>query len=234
MDNSADKLGLAIQAMNNRDPDGADAVLEAILEVDPGQPSALRLSGVFACHRGKYQTAIDLMDRVRAVNPGDPVAYATRGEAFRALGDLSAAEQSLRHALSLKPERYDAHYNLALTLWPAGDHGQAATLFNQLLAQGNDSFVPNFYLAQYCFEAEDADAAEPYLRRAVEPNPLSEKSRHALGRIFFARGMMPAASEQFEAAVHLEPQDFDYRMSAAKANFELGRETRALAYVATE
>ena len=130
------------------DLDHAERLLKEILQQDARMAPALTLSGVIAYLRGSSEAAIELMNRALAINPDDPVAYVTCGQAYRALGNLPAAEQSLRHALRLEPGRHDAHLNLALTLWSAGEHARAGTYFKNALLMGKKSFQAYFYLGQ--------------------------------------------------------------------------------------
>ena len=124
---------------------------------------ALTLSGVIAHLQGRSEAAIELMNMALAINPDDPLAYVTCGQAFRALGNFTAAEQSLRHALRLEPGRHDAHLNLALTLWSAGEHARAGTYFKNVLLLEKKSFQAYFYLAQIHQENGELSAAEETL-----------------------------------------------------------------------
>jgi capsular polysaccharide biosynthesis protein/tetratricopeptide (TPR) repeat protein len=213
------------------DLDRADAMLSEVLKSDARHVPALRLSGVVACRKGNNQQAVDLMNQVLTMEPDDLVGLVTRGEAYRALGDYTAAEQSLRLALKLEPGRYDAKVNLALTLWSAGEYSQASTFFKDILAQEPRSFLANFYLGQISFEGGDLPVAEQHLRRAQELKPLHSSSKLLLGKILLARGMIAEALDEFEEAVAIEPQGLTNRLLAATTAFELGRESRALEHL---
>lgn len=230
-ENTAEILDLAIQSLNMGELDRADAMLAEILKSDARYVPALRLSGVVACRRGNNQEAVDLMNQVLTMDPDDLIGLVTRGEAYRALGDYTAAEESLRLALRLEPGRYDAQVNLALTLWSAGEYSQASTFFKDILAQEPRSFLANFYLGQISFEDRDLAVAEQHFRRAQELKPRHGGSKLLLGKILFARGMIAEALDEFEGAVAIEPQDFTCRQLAATTAFELGHEALALEYL---
>ena len=113
-------LEQATQFMNLGELDQAQAVLDEVLQKEPGFIAALRLSAMIACLRGRNDLAIELMDRVLVAQPDDVEALIVRGGACNLTGDFSGAQANLRHALSLNPRRHDVHFNLAMTFWMSG------------------------------------------------------------------------------------------------------------------
>ncbi|MFM9967788.1 MAG: tetratricopeptide repeat protein [Burkholderiales bacterium] len=232
--NSQATLDLAVQLINTGKLEEAEGVLAGISVDDSSYPSALSFLGVIAYQRGNCQFAIELMDRVIAAKPGDLMAWVTRGEAYRTLGDLSNAEASFRQALRLEPGRYDAMVNLSLALWTAGRYDESADLFTELLARDPFMFLANFYLGQYAFDNEEPALARSHALRALEANPKDARARVLLGNIFRAEGKTPQALEQFEQALQSETQKLNQGFLAAKAAFELGHEARAFALIGRE
>jgi len=221
----------ANRLLNLGDLDHAERLLREILLHDARMAPALTLSGVIAYLRGSSEAAIELMNRALAINPDNPVAYVTCGQAYRALGNLPAAEQSLRHALRLEPGRHDAHLNLALTLWSAGEHARAGTYFKNALLMGKKSFQVYFYLGQIHQENGELSAAEECFRNALVLQPKHGEARLLLGSLLLSQGRIPEASEEFEQAVSDSPGESSLRMAAARAAFELGDENRSLAHL---
>ena len=225
---SADSsLEQATQFMNLGELDQAQAVLDEMLQKEPGFIAALRLSAMIACLRGRNDLAIELMDRVLVAQPDDVEALIVRGGACNLTGDFSGAQANLRHALSLNPRRHDVHFNLAMTFWMSGDLSQAAEFFKNVLALERQSFLPNYYLGRISESFEDWAAAEKYFRLAVELDPGSAESKSRLGKILFARGSVSEALENFEGAASLEPGEVSHWLIAARAAFELAHEKRA-------
>src|ERR1035437_3930839 len=107
-------LAEANELLKLGDLDRAEELLREILLHDAKVATALTLSGVIAHLRGSSEAAIEMMKKALAINPDDPVAYVTCGQAYRTLGNLPAAEESLRSALRVDRNRHDAHLNLAL------------------------------------------------------------------------------------------------------------------------
>ena len=221
----------ANRLLNLGDLDQAEHLLREILRQDSRMAPALTLSGVIAHLRGRSEAAIELMNMALAINPDDPVAYVTCGQAYRALGNLPAAEQSLRHALRLEPGRHDAHLNLALTLWSAGEHARAGTYFKNVLLLEKKSFLAYFYLAQIHQEDGELSAAEECFRNALALQPKHIEARLLMGQFLLSQGRIPEALQEFERAVTDNPDEGNLRLSAARAAFELGNENGALAHL---
>ena len=221
------RLEEASRLLNGGDLDRAEALVTDVLREDEQLAQALTLAGVIAQRRGNSEIAITFVNRALAVDPNNPIAFITGGQAYRTLGNLRAAEDCLRQALKLDPGRHDAHLNLALTLWSSGEHARAGTYFKNVLLLAPQSFQAFFYLGRIHLEDADWVRAEEYLRKAVEIQPAHAEANRLLAQVLSSAGRVPEASSALERAVLANPADGGLRLAAACAAFELGYETSA-------
>ena len=83
----------------------------------------------------KYQEGIDLMGKVIAQIPNNPVPYINRAMAQTRLGNLKAAEDDLKRALELEPGNPVANNEYGQLYRKTGRFGEARKLYEGLLAK---------------------------------------------------------------------------------------------------
>lgn len=81
----------------------AQALYNAVLELQPAHAEALHGLGVIAAQEGDPQRALELIDRALAIDPEFALAYCNRGNALRELGQLDAAIASYDRAIAIRP-----------------------------------------------------------------------------------------------------------------------------------
>ncbi len=86
-------------------------------------------------HAGDYPQGIELMGRVIARMPDNPVPYVNRAMAYTRLGKLEPAEADLKRALELEPGHPVANNEYALLYRKTGRFAEARALYERLLAK---------------------------------------------------------------------------------------------------
>jgi Flp pilus assembly protein TadD len=84
---------------------------------------------------GDYQKGIELLDKVVAQMPNNPVPYINRAMAQEKLGNLKRAEDDLKRALELDPGHPVANNEYGLLYRKTGRFGEARKLYEGLLAK---------------------------------------------------------------------------------------------------
>ncbi|MDX2054815.1 MAG: tetratricopeptide repeat protein [Polyangiaceae bacterium] len=117
----------------------AEATYAEVLAKNPRDYDALQLTGLICYQRGDYARAIDLMER--AIKNGCRAAYVrvNLGAAYKAVGQLSLAQEQYRAALKLEPNSHDAHKNLANVLQLTGDATGTLKHLARAIAVAKDS-----------------------------------------------------------------------------------------------
>ena len=83
----------------------------------------------------EYKKGIELLDKVVEKSQNNPVPYVNLGIAHAKLGNLKAAEENLKLALSLEPDHPVANNEYGLLYRKTGRFGEARQLYEKLLAK---------------------------------------------------------------------------------------------------
>ncbi len=97
---------------------------------------------------GRYQEAAEIYRQLIAKNAKDPLAFLALGFCQRNLQLLAASAESLRSAVTLAPDDFDAHHSLALTHLFMGDLDAAKQQYETALAASGQNSVINRIVTQ--------------------------------------------------------------------------------------
>ena len=90
----------------------AETLYQRISDSHPEQPQVLHLLGLLAFHKGKKESAVELISKAVAIMPGNAEAQFHLGVALQSLDRLDAAAEHYRSALDIEPDNAQAHNNL--------------------------------------------------------------------------------------------------------------------------
>jgi len=106
------------------DSDEALAEARTALSMDPANAEAYRYLGLALYSAGHYDAALHAFDEALTREPAGSLAnadvYFDMGITTRDRGDLRRAAVAYRHALSLRPDFWEAHSNLGVVLHDQG------------------------------------------------------------------------------------------------------------------
>lgn len=92
----------------------AQLALERAVKSDPNDAFSLTTLGAVMIEQNRIEDAIGYLERANDVLVDDPITLNYLGVASSQLGQFGKAEQSLRRAITVKPEYAEAHFNLAV------------------------------------------------------------------------------------------------------------------------
>ncbi|MGA8147220.1 MAG: tetratricopeptide repeat protein [Gallionellaceae bacterium] len=141
---AAQLLRLALQRHQTGRLAEAEEIYRQILQLEPGHPDALHLSGLLAHQRGQSVVAATLIGKAIEANPLNAIYHSNLGLALKAQGKLDEAIRSYRKALSIKADIAEVHYNLGVASQEQGNLEEAVTSYNRALAIRPD------YAEVYC------------------------------------------------------------------------------------
>jgi tetratricopeptide (TPR) repeat protein len=146
------------------------------------------------------QGALLLREAIR-LDPTDKLAQSWLGTALWDAGQMDAALLQLGKACAQFPDDPDL-------LFARGEaYGKAATQqTEQLLEESSGTTLSDLIYGTHYAEERDWIKAEGHLRRAIERDPHSLDARQELARVFLQQARLPAAQEQLDQAVALEPR----------------------------
>ena len=92
----------------------AQLALERAIKADPNDSFSLTTLGAVMIEQNRIEDAIGYLERANDSRADDPITLNYLGVASSQLGQFGKAEQSLRRAITVKPEYAEAHFNLAV------------------------------------------------------------------------------------------------------------------------
>lgn len=207
-------------------PDRAKRHWEHVLSLSPGDGRAAYFLGVAEAqitwgveaagaffegqsHYGQedLEAAADDFASAVELNPEYLEAWVWAARTYQELGQPTDAITYWQGVLAIDPQYQRARYNLNLAEQEMVYGVEAARAFAEA--------VENYQLAQI-------DEAEVLFKQAVEANPEFSEAYGWLGRLFFSRSEYEQASQYYQRALELEPDNEDYRFFAEESERLVG------------
>jgi Flp pilus assembly protein TadD len=173
------KINLAIARFNrgskeNQDIEQAQALLDAVLQKEPGNIRAWYFKGIVLLHIGRSEPAIACFEKVVQARPGDGVAWYLLGMCRQRTGQQ--AERELLKAVELRPYLTSAYYKLWQT-YQAGNQLDKAQPFLDKFMRLRDSPLNEIIEVPQYNQMGDLALAQPI--GGQPPPPIARSIYHA-------------------------------------------------------
>jgi tetratricopeptide (TPR) repeat protein len=132
-------------------------------------------------------------------------SYLAAAQQAAARKDFSAAADSYRKAIKVKPRVAELWANLGLMYHEAGSFDEAITSFAEAARLNPSLYVPQLFLGIDFLELKRTEKAIPYLEKAAKLNPADPEAPITLGRAFAIAGKDDGSSDAYWRAVVLAP-----------------------------
>jgi tetratricopeptide (TPR) repeat protein len=199
-----------------RDSNWPDPFLSQVLAV--GRPA--RFQQIYYLElRGDYLTAVEQLSALIQEGP-DYRAYVSLGEDLGKLGDWDGAEQALRAAIALAPEKFKAHQELSRLLWMRADKDEhtnrsraqatfeeAAACARRAIARRPEAAMAHLLLGMSLRRLGRQQEALDAFRTAVACGPHLAETHLYLGETLSDVGQFAEARRVLERAEKLKPDD---------------------------
>ena len=194
-----------------RTDDSAEALAEArtALSMDPANAEAYRYLGLALYSGGHYDAALHAFDEALAREPAGSLAnadvYFDMGITHRDQGDLRRAAIAYRHALSLRPDFWEAHSNLGIVLHDLGRLDEAITEYREAKRLApREASIRNNLGNTYC-DKGDYDAAISEFRELYKVDAGWENGHACMAKALMAKKNYEEAIDQLRLAVRQNP-----------------------------
>jgi protein O-GlcNAc transferase len=221
-------INFAIQHHQAGNLDTAGNIYRQILQLQPGNPTALHLLGVIAYQQKKFDTAITLIGRALEQKPDFVDAHSNLGNVFREMGRLNEAETSYRKALAINGGFAMAHYNLGNILMTKRKFDEAAASFNRAITSSPNLAEAHINLGISYKELGRLDDAEGCYRKALFIRPDSPIAHFNLGNALAGKGRLDDAAASYERALARKPDYPEARLNLGNVLRDLGRLDEAI------
>ncbi len=157
----------------------ARELLQMVVEEHPGRISALCKLGVIDLRLNDPASAVDTFRRAGELDANNPYARRMLGFAFMSMGDLKAAEASVKEAVDLAPDDAKSQLLYATICYRMNRTSEAESHFKAAIMADPIPNEPYFNLALIYGRTKKTDLARDYYQKALErgavPDPVLEK-----------------------------------------------------------
>jgi Flp pilus assembly protein TadD len=186
---------------------------------------------------GRFRDSANVLRPLAADFPDDYLPQMTLGKVLGQTGDFRGAEEALRRALQLAPDKVQTHYYLSFLLLNKGEEAiregdssraraeelfrEAASLARQALAIKPDYGYAHMVLGLSLKHLGERAEALAALRQAVSCNPEFAELHFHLGEALAEEGQTAEARPRLEQALRLAPPGATWRKTAEARLAEL-------------
>ena len=167
-------------------------------------PSLLQAAN-FAFDQQEYATARAHYDRAQALGINGSLPLLRYGEACWQVGDLPAAQNAFRQAITRSAEPSTAQFRLAQLYLQTNRSHHALPLLRQLVEETPTHLEARLAYSQILLEMGRSVASLRQLQRALEYAPQNSDVRLRLAELYTKTGDSQAAQAEYEQIVQLHP-----------------------------
>lgn len=194
-----DAVKLALEHYHAGHMAEAEQLCVKILEIDPDNPDALHLSGVFAHLAGKQAFALAMLEKSVRLAPENAQFHYNLGVVYGVLTRLEEAAQHYRQALSRQPEHVAALNNLGNAALSLERYQEARDCYERLLKSNPDNAEAVLSLGVALLNLREHEQAAPWYERALALKPDFQRARWEYARLLLSRGEYARGWEHYEA-----------------------------------
>lgn len=181
-----------------------------------------------ALDEGRFDTAIEILSKAVAADPGDIGAHFNLALAYSLQGKDAEAIPEYRKVLDLDANIYEAHINLGQVLLRAKDAAGAIPHLKRAAIEKPADFRPAYYLGEALAETGQLADAIPAFTSATAIDPDSAPAELGLGRALARTGRRADAEPHYRKAAVLEPQMKSLLLELATLHEEQGELPQAM------
>jgi tetratricopeptide (TPR) repeat protein len=196
---------MAIEQMNAGHLPEAEALLRAVLRVQPNHSQALHLLGVIAHWVGKSEVALRLLRQSIAVD-ANPAMLNNFGIILYELGELNECVAAYRQLLALQPNHPQAQRTLGNALYDLQLWNESIICYQNAIVFNPDDADLHSNLGSSLKKANRLNEAEAAYRYAIDLKSNSPNAYNNLGVLLFERGEIDQAVACYREAITLNPE----------------------------
>jgi tetratricopeptide (TPR) repeat protein len=200
----------------------AEIEYRGVLQVDPGNATAISQLGVIYHEQGRFPEALAYLKKGAELTPDNSDLRLKLCLTEFSLGGLKDARQNAELVLEKQPGQEDALLVLAETTFSTTNIQDTIQQITKLRQQDKDRPGYHLALAALYLRQGQITHVEPELNQALALDPKLPATRMALGNLYWMRNDTNRADATFKAGVELSPQSFPRRMKYADFKYKTG------------
>jgi protein O-GlcNAc transferase len=183
----------------------------AVLEAEENNVRILALFGTLHAMRGSCEEAVRLIGRSLTLEPRQPFALNTLGNALRALKRHQEAASAYEKAIALKPTLAAAYCNLGRSLVELDRAEEAIAIFDKAIALEPDNAEAFMGKGNALRKRQRLDEALWNYDKATQINPDFAEAHTNRGGALLALNRFTEAGESYDKAIALKPDAETYK-----------------------
>ena len=177
---------------------------KSLLKSFPGVPVLRELLGMALAAQHRYSDALPYLQRAVRDDPGDPLFWDNLAFCQLQLGDIEAAEGSLREATGRHPNSLSTWGTLADVLISRERYEEARDAVSHVVAVQPDDPHAHFLLGRIAAAKRQFAEAEQHLQKVIAVSPNVGAAHNELGLVLQGKGELERAEESFRRALALD------------------------------
>lgn len=185
--------------------------LLADISTPVGTAEMHRILGEAAYRKGKYDTALNHLEKIEAANSDPSGVQNMLGGIHEKSGDFRRAASCYQKAIASEPERFEAYMNLA-GITP--NKNQAEKLYMMALQRENSSGLLWINYAKFLLRIQKTDDAYKAADNGKNLSPSDPDAWNTYAVICAYKGNLHDSLQAFEKAAKLDPSNPNYQRNA--------------------
>ena len=172
----------------------------------PQYANAYNELGFAYVNQGRYDRALQDLNKAIEIDPANAFAYNNRGILFKSRGLLDLAMQDFNKAIELDPGYAKALYHRALIYAARGRPDLAIRDCSYAIELDPQFAEACFFCGNVHLDKGQLDLAIRDLSKAIELNPRYAYAYNNRGAAYAAKGQLDLAMKDFNQAIELDPK----------------------------
>ncbi len=228
-DHSAARTRIGALLHTQGKPAEALAELDVAIGDAPKSFEAHYFRGLVLAAMERFDEGAEALSRAAAIKPDSHDALLALANNLKGAGRHDEAIAALWRAVEVQPLLATTHDELNRLAWVTDRKDMFLTSFSYVRERFGEDAALLYTEAQIRLQRNDAQGAEPLLRRALVLSPERGDANALLGRLLARRGQFGESFEAFETAVRAEPGVTAFRNEFGYALLQGNEPKQALA-----
>jgi predicted TPR repeat methyltransferase len=185
----------------------AEQVYDAVLALEPGNPTALHFLGLLRFQQRRPDEALALVERAVALDPDYVDAINNLGNLLKLRRRPEEAEQAYRRVLAQRPEHPQALTNLGILLRRRRAWEESEACFRAAMAADETHAGARYNYGNLLVDLGRAEEAVAAYRQALALFPQHYEALKALGTELYRLGRVGLATEVYERLLAIDPEN---------------------------
>lgn len=203
---------LSLLYLEKEDLVKAKKIAETLCQLYCDSYEGYLLLGNILAKKQEYQEALKIYEKILTFALTEeekknvlPQVYCNRGYIYLTLNKISEAIEDFQKALKLKPDYFEAHFNLGNAYFQKGDFNLAEKSYQKALKLKENYPLLYFQLGRLYTEWNKKEKAIQYYKKLIALQPNNYIGFYNLGLLYRDLGKKEEAANYLEKAIRLNP-----------------------------